>query len=119
MEEDNAAGRAVYEILIVIGCAIALWLLQSIWNYFYTPSGKFWRLTGKFPELALILLSEEPDVIIQPPKVVVPKSHMGPFWIIDRGGLKWKIYVNRATIDEIQQRITAKILATSRFIPES
>jgi hypothetical protein len=99
----------MYQVLIFFGAALAIWLLKSLWDYYFAPHGKFWRLMGKYPELGLALLSEEPDVIIQPPKCEVPKAHMGPFWVMDRLGMKWKIYINRATIDEVEKRVLEKI----------
>jgi hypothetical protein len=73
---------ALASVALLVGCAVAVWLLRSLWNYFLTPMGKFWRLTGKHPELALALFAEEPDVLIQP-QGTVPKSHWGT-------SVKWK-----------------------------
>jgi hypothetical protein len=65
----------MYQVLIFLGAVVAIWLLKSLWDYYFAPHGRFWRLMGKYPELRLALLSEEPDVIIQPPKCEVPKTH--------------------------------------------
>jgi hypothetical protein len=90
-----------------------MWLLRSVWSYFFTATGKFWRLAGKYPELAIVLLSEEPDVVLQPPKKEVPKDYLGPFWIMDNRGIKWKIYINGYKIHDVQRRIREQLLAVN------
>ncbi len=97
-------------VFAVLGAVFAVWIGQSVWNYFFTEMGKFWRLAGRYPELAFLLLSEEPDVLIEP-KGKVPKTHMGPFWIRTREGLKWRLYMKFDTADEVQKRVAGKIRA--------
>jgi hypothetical protein len=104
----------MYALMTFLALLLAIWLGKSVWNYYFTPMGRFWRLAGQYPNLALAHLSEEPDTIIEQKgtKVQKPKTHLGPFWITDSSGVTWKIYLNDKSLDDLQQRFIDRIKYT-------
>jgi hypothetical protein len=84
------------------------WFSRSLYDYFFSPHGRFWRTVARDPELALSLLSKERDCLIEPTSAV-PKGFAGPFRITGRTGRVWRIYLLLARIDDIEARVLQKI----------
>lgn len=97
----------VLSSLVLIAIVVAAWLARSVYDYFFSAHGNFWRTVGKNPELSLMFFSKENDCLIDPP--FKPKGFAGPFRVMDRTGRAWKIYILFDRIDEIQARIAQNI----------
>ena len=97
-------------ILISVLGAFAIWLIYSIlkYNFWPKPHEVFWRAVGRNPELALTLLASEQACAFSDNRP--SGDYTGPFFIKTIEGLTVKFYVQFNDIEEMQSRITAKLL---------
>jgi hypothetical protein len=65
----------------------------------------FWRLVAKKPDLALALLREEPDCIVDGER---RDGFVGPFFFVAMDG-RHRIYMRESTMSATQDRLTAAL----------
>ena len=85
-------------VLIVLLAWAAFFVLRGQ----FSVGGRFWRLVGRKPELALTLMLAEAGCIVDGER---RDGHVGPFYFFDSKGQRHRVHISRIRIDEIQRRL--------------
>jgi hypothetical protein len=88
--------------------AIVIMVAWSLYSFFGTTHGSFWRLVARHPDQALSLFLVEKDCIVDR----TPEdwsAYVGPFSLMDSFGRAHKIFILRDRISEIQGQIRGAI----------
>ncbi|HZK90426.1 MAG TPA: hypothetical protein VFC56_09795 [Stellaceae bacterium] len=97
----------IWKFFIVCVLAYVGYLLYS---FFFRKVGRFWRIAGSNPDLAIALLKNEPHCLVDTAPVTADRrDYTGPFSLMDRAGQKHTIYILFAEVDEIQNRVARQL----------
>ncbi len=90
--------------IVGVVAILALWSLRNV----FSTHGRFWRLAGKHPDLALALFEREAGVVID--TAPSPRQdYVGPFTIFSSSGRRHTVYIIRSRIEAIQAKVSADI----------
>ena len=87
-------------IAAILGGIVLLWVLKNN----FSTHGRFWRLVGRNPDLALKLFRIERACAVD--TIPTNKSeYVGPFRFMDTSGQKHTVYILNKSIEAVQARI--------------
>jgi hypothetical protein len=81
----------------------AMLILRWIYQFFFTPSGRFWRLVAAQPDIALTVFSDHPYCVLDGQPTEIGK-YAGPFSFMDSKGQRHKVYILAEHIEGVQAR---------------